>query len=163
MFQKLILILLFSCCFQVKSQNSQNIEEDENNSISNQLYTKCFENLNQGSEILEKYPAFKNAKICSIMYCSALLSYEEEDLKLVAEERMRGIATQLFREGTPVLLITGMESYERAQKNNENLEDDNHIIYISIAACTVSQFEARAREIINKQTKTLINNNSLKY
>ena len=95
------------------------------------------------------------------MYCIALLHYEEDDIKFIAEERLRGIATQLFREGNPVLLITGMESFERAQENNKNLEDDNHIVYISVASCLVSQYEARAKEVVNSQTQLLINRNKL--
>lgn len=157
MFKKAVLILFLLSFFLVKSQNSITPQEAVENSISDQLFTKCFENLNQGIEIFEKYPSLKNVKICSIMYCMFLLQYKEEEIKSVAEERLRGIATQLFREGNPVYLISGMESYERAKKNNENLEDDNHIVYISIAACMISQFEARAQEIVNKHTMLLIN------
>ncbi|MEZ0128640.1 hypothetical protein AB9T88_02075 [Flavobacterium sp. LBUM151] len=157
MLQKFILIVLLSFYFQAKSQTSPENEEIEDNSISNQLYAKCFENLNQGSEILEKYPAFKNTKICSLMYCIVLLHYTEKEIQLIGEQRLQGIATQLFQEGNPVYLISGMDSYSRAENENKNLEDDNHIVYISIAACMISSHEARAQEIVNKQTMLLIN------
>jgi hypothetical protein len=160
MSKKIFLITAIFFCFHVESQNSMLIEESE--TISNQLYTKCFENLNQGSKVLEKYQAFKDAKNCSIMYCMALLQYQEKDLKGVAEERLRGITTQLFREGNPIYLICGMDSYLRAKEQNENLEDDNHIVYISIAACMISPFEARAQEIVDEQTMLLIDQNSIK-
>lgn len=157
MLQKLILILLLCFCIQVESQNIADIEEIEDNSISAQLYTKCFDNLNQGLDILEKHPAFKDVKLCSIAYCMILLYYKDEEIKGVAEQRLRGIATQLFQEGNPVYLISGMDSYLEAQEKNKNLEDDNHIVYISIADCLILSFEARAQEIVNKQTMLLIN------
>ncbi|UUW07785.1 hypothetical protein NLG42_16960 [Flavobacterium plurextorum] len=160
--RKLFFLQLVLFAFHANSQVSSNNELKEDQSISTQLYTKCFENLNQGSEILEKYPAFKDSKLCSLLYCTLLLSYQENEIKLIAEQRLQGIVTQLFREGNPVYLISGMESYEKAVENNKNLEDDNHIVYISIGACQISSFESKARDIVNKQTMLLIKQASSK-
>ncbi|MBF4516028.1 hypothetical protein IRZ71_06730 [Flavobacterium sp. ANB] len=157
MLKQCLLVVVLFFCVQVESQNIADNEEIEGNSISAQLYTKCFDNLNQGLDILEKYPTFKDVKLCSIAYCMMLLYYKDEEIKRVAEQRLRGIATQLFQEGNPVYLISGMDSYLTAQEKNKNLEDDNHIVYISIAACLTLSFEAKAQEIVNEQTMQLIN------
>ncbi len=159
MFQKLILIV--SLYFSVQIQ-SQNIVEDEgtiDNSISAQLYTKCFENLNHSAEFLEKYPAFKNTKLCSLAYCMMLMSYKDKEIQQMGEGRLIGIATQLYHEGTPVILMMGMDSYLEAEKRNQNLEDDDHIVYISYGECTNPRFLTEAADIVNKQTRTLIYQN----
>lgn len=159
MLQKLILIVLLIFCLQVKAQNDINNEKIEDNSISAQLYTKCFENLNQGTEILEKYPAFKETKLCSLMYCMMLLGFQEKEIQLIGEGRLIGIATQLYKEGNPVILIEGMESSLEAKKRNENLNDDNHIVYISYGECTNPSFLTKAAKIVNNQTMSLIHKN----
>lgn len=142
-----------------KSQNVDESIETEDHSISAQLYTKCFENLNQGAEILEKYPAFKETKPCSLAYCMMLLAYQDKEIQQIGENRLIGIATQLFQEGTPVILIMGMESSLEAQKRNQNLDDDDHIVYISYGECTNPVYLTKAADIVNKQTRTLIYQN----
>lgn len=156
MVQNFFLVLLISIGFQGKSQDISENNVTEDNSVSTQLYTKCFENLNQGAEIFEKYPALKNNPFCSIITCSFLLSYKEKDIQIARENRLTGIATQLFREGNPVNLVMGMESFLWVKKENENLEDDNHIVYISYGECTNPYYLTRAAEIVNKQTELLI-------
>jgi hypothetical protein len=154
MFQKFSFLFLFCFCVQVYGQT---IETTEDTSIGAQLYTKCFENLNQGSEIFEKYPALKSIKFCSLLECSFLLAYNENEIQLAAKERLIGITTQLFKEGNPVELISGMDSYLTAKEKNKNLEDDNHIIYISYGECISPKFLSTAAEIVNQQTWHLIN------
>lgn len=156
MFKNLILVLSFFLWFQVESQNTTENNEIIDNSISEQLYTKCFENLNQGAEIFEKYPTLKENLFCSIIRCSILLAYNEKDIQFAGENRLIGIATQLFREGNPVYLTAGMENYLWVEKENKNLEDDNHIVYISYGECTNPYYLNKAAEIVNKQTKLLI-------
>lgn len=159
MFQKSLLIASLCFCLQAQSQNSIENEGTEDNSISAQLYTKCFENLNHGAEILEKYPTWKDAKLCSLMYCMMLLGFQEKEVQLIGEGRLIGIATQLYREGNPVILIMGMESSLEAKKRNQNLEDDDHIVYISYGECTNPSYLRKAAEIVNNQTRTLIYQN----
>lgn len=127
---------------------------DENYPYS--LITKEFECLNHGSELFEKYPMLKTKVFYSIIGCIYLLNSKEEEIKKVAIARLSGIATQLFHQGKPVLLTYGMDSGYTANNKNENLEDDDQIIYISIAECLVSQSESTAREVFNKQTMNLI-------
>lgn len=155
MIRKLFLVLLLLSFSQIESQNldASNIVADT--SISAQLYTKCFENLNQGNEIFLKYPGFQSSKFCSLITCSFLLSYKEADLQIAGEQRLIGIATQLFKEGNPVYLISGLDSSFEAAKKNENLEDDNHIVYISYSECISPAFLRKAAEIVNQQTDTL--------
>jgi hypothetical protein len=162
MLKKNILILFIFSCFYVQSQNAFDSIEIEDYSISDQLFTKCFENLNQGSEVLEKYPAFKDVKLCSLMYCMFLLQYPENEIQFIAEQRLIGIATQLYNEKNPVILIMGMESSLTEKQRNKNLMDDNHIVYISYGECTNPPFLRRGAEIVNKQTMQLIKQNSLR-
>lgn len=156
--QKLILMILFNFGFHVNAQSSSDTLYKDN-SISAKLYTKCFENLNQGSIIFEKYPQFKRKNLCSLMYCMMLLSFPEKDIQLAAEDLLKGIATQLYREGNPVYMISGMESYMEETRKNENIEDDNHLVYISYADCSSPYFLSRAADVINKETSRLLNQN----
>jgi hypothetical protein len=159
MIAKFLSLLLLILSFQAKSQNADESIEIEDNSISAQLYTKCFENLNQGSEVLEKHTAFKNVKICSLAYCMMLLAYQDKEIQQMGEDRLIGIATQLYHEKTPVILIMGMDSSLEAQKRNQNLDDDDHIVYISYGECTNPVFLSKAADIVNKQTRTLVYQN----
>lgn len=156
MLKKFLSLLLLILSIHVKSQSAVGTKEIEDHSISTQLYTKCFENLNQGSELFEKHPAFKDVKLCSLAFCIQLLAYHEKDIQLAAENRLIGIATQLYNEGNPVVLIMGMESYLTAEKRNKNPEDDNRIVYISYGECTNPEFLRRAADIVNNQTIQLI-------
>ncbi len=162
MVQKILSLILLLLSLNAKSQNVDESIETEDHSISAQLYTKCFENLNQGAEILEKYPAFKETKPCSLAYCMMLLAYQDKEIQQIGENRLIGIATQLFQEGTPVILIMGMESSLEAQKRNQNLDDDDHIVYISYGECTSPEFLRRSADIVNAQTMQLIKQNSLR-
>jgi hypothetical protein len=159
MVQKILSLIMLLLSLNAKSQNVDESIETEDHSISAQLYTKCFENLNQGAEILEKYPAFKETKPCSLAYCMMLLAYQDKEIQQIGENRLIGIATQLFQEGTPVILIMGMESSLEAQKRNQNLDDDDHIVYISYGECTNPVYLTKAADIVNKQTRTLIYQN----
>lgn len=161
-FQKFILIICICFCIKAKSQNANESISIEDHSIELELYTKCFENLNQGAEILEKYPAFKETKLCSLAYCMMLLSYQDQEIQKISKDRLIGITTQLYRQGNPVILIMGIESSLEAEKRNENLDDDDHIVYISYGECTNLPFLREGAEIVNKQTRQLIKQNSLK-
>jgi len=96
MTQKLLYIFSVFICFNANSQNIDNIQIVEENSLSTQLYVKCFENLNQGSEIFEKYPSLKSIKFCTLLDCMFLYAYKEDDIQLAAEKRLIGITTQLY-------------------------------------------------------------------
>ena len=155
---KFVYPLLLLICVQVQAQATKEVTY-ENNSISMQLYTKCFDNLNQGAAIFEKYPAFKSTTFCSLMNCMVLLSYKEKDIQLAAEERLKEISTQLYKEGNPVCLLMGLDSNLIVEEKNRNLNDDNHLVYINFADCIAPNFLNKGAEIINNQTNLLINNN----
>jgi hypothetical protein len=157
MLKKLLFFLIFILSFQAKSQNTLDFEQIEDNSMSTQFYTKCFENLNHGYEILKKYPVFKDVKLCSLMYCMMLLGYDDKEIQKIGEGRLIGIATQLYNEGNPVILVMGMNSYNAAQNKNNNLDDDDHIVYVSYGECTNPAFLINAAKIVNQQTMKLIN------
>jgi len=52
-----------------------------------------------------------------------------------------------------------MESSLIAKKKNENLTDDNSIIYISIADCQLNSEQVIAKEIFNARTKKFLKKN----
>lgn len=88
-----------------------------------------------------------------------LLAYQDKEIQQMGKNRLIGIATQLYHEKTPVILIMGMDSSIEAQKRNQNLDDDDHIVYISYGECTNPVFLSKAAEIVNKQTRTLVYQN----
>lgn len=147
----ILLFIFFNIHFCIAQSESK---KDENFHLS--LLARDFEYLNQGSEFFEKYPLLKRTELNSIIGCIYLLNDKEEEIKHVAVARLEGIATQLFNEGTPVILISGMDSTMLANQKNENLEDDNHIIFLSIAACLVSEAESKAQKVFNAKTMKLI-------
>lgn len=144
-----ILLLISQFCF---AQTETKV--DDNFPLS--LLTRDFENLNHGSEMFEKYPILQRRELNSIIGCIYLLNLKEEDVKKVSIARLKGIATQLFREGKPILLTYGMDSVGFAMKKNEKLEDDNYIVYLSIADCVVSEAESKAQSVFNDQTMKLV-------
>lgn len=144
-------IFILLSTFFSSAQTETKIEDD----FPLSLLTRDFI-LNHGSELFDKYPALKAKEFHSIIGCICLLYLREDEVKKAAIERLQGISTQLFNEGKPVLLTYGMDSVGFALKKNENLEDDNHVIYISIADCVVSESESIAKSVFNDQTMKLI-------
>lgn len=149
---RLYLLLTFFLMFKAIGQNADSLKVD----ISYELFSKCFKNLNYGSEVIENYPALKKSGLCSIQDCILSLAFNEEIINEIVEVRLIGIATQLFRQGNPVLLISGMDSYATALEENQNTEDDNKIIYISVGECVIPNYISKGKEIFNKQTLSLI-------
>ena len=147
---KFIFIFFITQCSFAQTET----KVDDNFPLS--LLTREFENLNHGSELFEKYSILKTKQLNSIIGCIYLLETKEEEIKKVAIARLKGISTQLFNEGKPVVLTCGMDSVYFADKKNENLEDDNHIIYVSIADCLVRSSEEVAQNIFNSQTWKLV-------
>jgi hypothetical protein len=153
--QKFNLILIFYSTFVIYGQNEVALKND----ISFELYSKCFPNLNQGSEIFEKYPEMQKFEFCSIFKCVALLAYQEEFIQEIGKARLRGIATQLYREGNPVILISGMDSSAIEIEENKNTKDNDNIVYVSVGECVIPNYVWTAKEVFNKQTRMLIEKN----
>jgi hypothetical protein len=153
------LFINFNLCIlyaQVDISNS-------NENISFKLYTKSFKNLNHGFELSEKYPVLKKDAFCSILGSITLLAYNEIDFQNIGKARLKGIATQLFQEGNPVYLINGMNSFSNALKENENINDDNKIVYISVGECIIPNYVSIAMKIFNQKTKELLENNKKNF
>jgi len=145
---KLIFIFFFTQLVYSQSKASDTIRTS--------FLTKEFENVNVENELLEKYSILKTKEVNSILGCIVLLNIKDDKIKKIAVERLRKISIKLFNEGTPVLLIYGMFSGYLANKENENLQDDNHLVYVSIAECVVSNAENIAHDVFNEQTIKLI-------
>lgn len=146
---KFIVLVTFCSTFALYGQNE----------VSFELFSKCFPNLNQGSEILEKYPEMQKFGFCSIFKCINLLAYQEEFIQEIGKARLIGIATQLYREGNPVILISGMDSSSTEIEENKNIKDDNNIVYVSVGECVIPNYVWTAKEMFNKQTRMLIEKN----
>ena len=140
---------------EVNGQNSDTLEVE----LSQKLYTKCFKNLNYGSEIIEKTPALKNSGLCSIFDCLFSLAYKDEYIQKIVKARLIGIATQLYREGNPVILISGMEGYSITLEKNQNTNDDDKIVYISVGDCLIPNYISIGKEVFNQQTNKLLKEN----
>ena len=147
---KLTVILFYTTfCF---SQT----EENPDKNFPQSLMIRLFENLNHGSDKFDKYPVLQEKNLYSIMGCIYLLESKEQEIEKIAIARLKGIATQLFNEGKPVKLTFGMDSGYLTKKENENLNDDNNIIYLNIAECIVRKSELTAQKAFNDQTRQLI-------
>ena len=142
--------------FFITQLSSAQTEIEIDNNFPLSLLTRSFENLNHGSELFEQYSILKNKHLYSIIGCIYLLEMEEEEMKKVAIARLKGISTQLFNEKKPVILTYGMDSVGFAMKKNENVEDDNQIVYLSIADCIVRNSEVQAQNAFNNQTRKLV-------
>lgn len=154
---KKIYIILFTILGIHFSFAQEETKVDENFPFS--LLTRYFNYLNHGKEELKSYPVLNQSESYCIWGCIFLMESEDETIKKIAIARLKGIATQLFREGKPVLLTSGMNSANFNITKNANLEDDNNIIYVSIADCIVTQAQDKAQGIFNHQTRKLIEEN----
>lgn len=146
--------LLFSVIYFNFFYTQKYEQVDDNYPLS--LLFRHFKNLNHGKDEFEKFPTLKQPEYYCIMGCIILIDSNDETLKKVALARLKGIATQLFREGKPVLLTSGMSSAYFNIEKNKNLEDDNNIIYLAIADCIISKAEVLAQTTFNNQTRYLI-------
>jgi len=149
---KIIVIVLLLFYFQSFGQSKARVDEN----FPYALLSKPFENLNHYPVLLKKYPNLEDTGFYTILGCLVLLCTEEEEVRQIGKARLQGIATQLFREQSPVLLISGLDSASRAEKENENLNDDNNLIYISIADCVIFQEVQILQEIFNSKTRSLL-------
>lgn len=152
----MVKIIRLALLFVAAHAIGQNSSKNQDDSLQLTIITRCFENLNQGSELFEQYQQLKAVKFCSIIECSLLLSYEEQELKKVAELRLKDIAKQLFNEGTPVYLTKGYDSFSDAEQANKNLDDDDHIRYVSLGASRANENEKKVLEVFNGQTNELL-------
>lgn len=152
----IVLIFLFFCGNQIVAQTE--IEQESENSIQQELYTKCFENLKPVAE-LHQYVSVKKIKLCSLIECRWVAEYFKDDksVQSIVFNRATEIVALLHRERHHVYLINGLDSYDRAQKENMNMGDNNGMVYISVGDCLSSDILSRFMEIVNEETQRLLN------
>jgi hypothetical protein len=144
------LIILFFFTFSVSAQ-----ETETEIPFPLTLYNKCFDDLKPMKYISEN-SSWKDSDLCNLTMCSLLLAVKDPEAVAELKKRIIEITRKLFENGTPIKLISGLDSFVYAEKLNENLKDDNGIVYISIAACILSEQESLTKEIVNAETNRLI-------
>lgn len=146
---KTIIIIMFITF----STSGQEVREDV--SLPFIMYNKCFDNLKPMTYILEN-SNWQDSQICNLAICSALLIVNEIEAVKELKERIIEITGKWHANGTPIKLISGLDSSMRAQKLNENLKDDNGIVYLSVSECTSTYEDRLTKELVNAETERLI-------
>lgn len=155
----LVLIFLFFCSGRITAQIQA--EQECENDLQHELYTKCFENLKPIAE-LQEYVSVQKIQLCSLVECRWVAEYfkDNKNMQDVVFKRAAVIAVLLHNEGHPVYLINGMDSYYNAQKKNSNRNDAKGLIYISIGDCLSSELLERFMKTVNLETKRLLDKKS---
>lgn len=91
--------------------------------------------------------------------CRWVAEYFKDDKRVqsIVFNRATEIVALLHRERHHVYLINGLDSYDRAQKENMNMGDNNGMVYISVGDCLSSDILSRFMEIVNEETQRLLN------
>lgn len=121
--------------------------------IQNKYYDYCNENLTK-LERSEVYPFFPTEELCSIKKCFRGISYSE--INAIIYKRIVEIAKLNFENKIYLFLVEGKGSIELAENNNENLEDDNNLIYISVDDFINAKEITKGKEIYNSETEKLM-------
>nr|WP_315223258.1 hypothetical protein [uncultured Flavobacterium sp.] len=158
---KKILVIIF--ILFLNQTFCQNVNEDSEQKIQHKIYSKCFESLKPIPEI-ENHIPLKNISFCSLSECVMAFEYAKDEKTILEaiSKRAIEICVILYDEGTPIYLTSGMDSSYDADEKNQNLTDDNHLVYISVAECLSSKSLKKIKDIVNEQTKKLINKNQTK-
>ena len=151
------LILIFFL-FSIIKLSAQEIEQTSENSIELKVYNKCFEDFRPLPES-EYYNSLKEIKFCNLVECVAGFEYckKERNMQIAILKRAIEINNLLYNEHTPVILTYGMDSGFNANKKNLNINDDNNLIYISIADCLTTNSLEEFASAFNAETRKLIN------
>lgn len=122
--------------------------------IQHKYYEYCNENLSK-LERSEIYPFFPTEELCSIKKCFRGISYPE--INAIIYKRIVELAKANFEKKIYLCLIEGKGSVELAEKKNENLEDDNNLIYISVDDFIGAKEITKGKELYNSETEKLLN------
>ena len=137
----------------------QDINDENSKRAYTEVYGKCFKDLQPIKETKDFIPVNKNVKFCSLYQCVSRIEYSSENKE--SEEailnRAAEITTLLYNQGTPIYLLTGMDSSGTEFVENKNLNDDNNLVYIAVAECITSKSLEKIKDIVNEQTLKLIN------
>ncbi|WPO79129.1 hypothetical protein [Flavobacterium sp. KACC 22761] len=152
--KKNFVILLLLLGIKVFAQNEYESFDDP---IYTETFGKCFTELKPLQEVKNRVKLNKIA-FCSLYQCVRYVQYVEYEEKMqnAILKRAVEIAALLYKNGTPIYLISGMNSSDKALIKNANLNDDNKLIYISVAECISSSTLDRMQEIVNSETSRLI-------
>lgn len=123
--------------------------------IQYKYYDYCNENLTELDKITE-YPFFETNELCSIRKCFRSISRPE--INEVIYKRIIELAKVNFDRKVYLYLIEGERSVGLAEKKNENIEDDNNLIYISVDDFINAKEITKGKELYNSETKKLMGN-----
>lgn len=118
--------------------------------IQYKYYDYCNENLSK-LERSKVYPFFPTEELCSIKKCFRGISYPE--INEIIYKRIVELAKVNFENKIYLFLIEGKGSIELAEKKNENLEDENNLIYISVDDFIDTKEITIGKELYNSETK----------
>ena len=124
--------------------------------IQHKYYEYCYENLSK-LEKSEVYPYFQTNELCSINKCFRGISYPE--INEIIYKRIVELAQVNFEKKIYLYLIEGKGSVERAEKENENLKDDNQLIYISIDDFINAKEITKGKDLYNTETERIMKKN----
>ncbi len=142
-FKFIIIIILANVCHgQIKK-----------GTVQYQYYNYCNENLKEMPQD-GKFPLFKPGELCSIKNCFRTISYPETNA--IIYKRIIEIAKLNFEKKIFLYLIEGEGSVEIADMKNENLEDDNNFIYISVDDFINAKEITIGKELYNSETEKLM-------
>jgi hypothetical protein len=122
--------------------------------IQYKYYDYCSGNLSK-LESSEIYPLFPTEELCSIKKCFRGISYPE--INAIIYKRIVELAKVNFENKIYLYLIEGKGSIEVAEKKNENLDDDNNLIYISVDDFINAKEITKGKELYNSETEKLMN------
>jgi len=102
----------------------------------------------------KRYPFFPIEQLCSIEKCFRYMSYTY--INEIIYHRLIEIARVNFKNKVYLYLVAGTGSVEFAEKQNENITDNNHFIYISVDDFIDSKDILKGVEIYNTETRKLM-------
>ncbi|MES2545762.1 MAG: hypothetical protein V4548_12820 [Bacteroidota bacterium] len=143
---KIIIVLMFS---------NISFGQIPKGTLQYKYYEYCNENLTELGKISE-FPLFKTNELCSIKQCFRNISYSK--VNKIIYKRIIELARVNFENKIYLYLIDGKGSIDLAEKKNENIEDDNNLIYISIDDFINVKEITKGRELYNSETKKLMKN-----
>ncbi|MDI1305044.1 MAG: hypothetical protein PSX42_09420 [bacterium] len=106
---KILTIILFFTL----SVSAQNVESEIPFSLT--LYYKCFDDL-KPMKFLSKNSKWKDSEVCNLATCSALLAVKEPEAVVELKNRIIEITKKLYVNGTPIKLVSGLDSVNRTEK-----------------------------------------------
>ncbi|SHG63774.1 hypothetical protein SAMN05444372_10851 [Flavobacterium micromati] len=120
--------------------------------VQDKYYEYCHQNLSKLVQS-EVYPYFATNELCSIKKCFRGISYPE--INEIIYKRIVELAQLNFEKKIYLYLVEGNRSVERAEKENENLQDDNRLIYISVDDFINAKEITKGKDLYNTETERL--------